>query len=62
MRDDRQFSELRATAIYCPKCKRAMPVRDRLLLVLPNGEMRQYVCSECGSDLGTRTEKKRTIV
>jgi hypothetical protein len=28
------FEEFDASQLYCPKCKRAVPVRKRLLLVL----------------------------
>lgn len=51
----RQFDEFRASSLYCPRCKRAMPVRSRLLLVLPDGELHEYVCQACASSLGTRT-------
>ena len=34
----KQFEAFRATELYCPTCRRAMPVRERLLLVLPEGE------------------------
>ena len=30
-----QFENLRASSLYCQKCQAAMPVRERLLLVLP---------------------------
>jgi hypothetical protein len=51
----KQFEEFRASALYCPRCKRAMPVRSRLLLVLPDGELHEYLCQACASSLGTRT-------
>lgn len=51
----KQFEEFRASALYCPRCKRAMPVRSRLLLVLPDGELHEYLCQTCASSLGTRT-------
>ena len=51
----KQFEEFRASALYCPRCKRAMPVRSRLLLVLPDGELHEYLCQACMSSLGTRT-------
>lgn len=51
----RQFEEFRASALYCPRCKRAMPVHSRLLLVLPDGELHEYLCQACTSSLGTRT-------
>jgi hypothetical protein len=34
-----------------------MPVRSRLLLVLPDGELHEYLCQACASSLGTKTVK-----
>ena len=34
----KQFEGFRATELYCPNCRKSMPVRERLLLVLPEGE------------------------
>ena len=51
----RQFGEFTASEIYCPKCKRSQPVRERLLLVLPSGELHEYLCAQCGTSVGTRT-------
>jgi hypothetical protein len=31
-----------------------MPVRERLLLVLPDKELFDYLCTECGSSVGQR--------
>jgi hypothetical protein len=50
-----QFGAFTATEIYCAKCQRSQPVRERLLLVLPSGELHEYLCSRCGSSVGTRT-------
>lgn len=54
----RQFEDFAATELYCPRCKAAMPVRSRLLLVLPDGELYEYLCYRCASSLGTKTVKK----
>ena len=54
-----QFGAFTASEIYCPKCKAAQPVRERLLLVLPSGELHEYLCSKCGSSLGERTTTSR---
>jgi hypothetical protein len=57
-KEDRgQYKDFSASALYCPKCKKAMPVRSRLLLVLPDGELHEYLCKVCGSSLGTKTVK-----
>ena len=49
-----QFKNLRASSLYCPKCKNAMPVRERLLLVLPNKEIYDYLCTGCAGSVGQR--------
>ncbi len=49
-----QFKTLRASSLYCQKCKVARPVRERLLLVLPDREIYDYLCTECGSSVGSR--------
>lgn len=53
---------LEASELYCPKCKAAMPVRQRLLLVLPDGELHEYLCLGCGSSLGERTTRQERQV
>ena len=49
-----QFKSLRASSLYCQKCKEAMPVRERLLLVLPDKEIYDYLCTGCASSVGQR--------
>jgi hypothetical protein len=49
-----QFENLRASSLYCQKCKNAMPVREKLLLVLPDKEIYDYLCTGCSSSLGQR--------
>src|SRR5437899_12772787 len=49
-----QFESFTASSLYCDKCKTAMPVRERLLLVLPDREIFDYLCTECGSSVGRR--------
>ena len=49
-----QFETLRASSLYCQKCQAAMPVRERLLLVLPEKEIYDYLCTGCASSLGQR--------
>ena len=50
-----QFGAFTASEIYCPKCQRAQPVREKLLLVLPSGELHEFLCTGCGNSLATRT-------
>jgi len=54
----RQFKEFSATHLYCPNCKASMPVREVLLLVLPDGNLYDYRCLVCGDSLGTKKDKK----
>ena len=49
-----QFENLTASSLYCDKCKASMPVRDRLLLILPDKEIFDYLCTGCGASLGQR--------
>jgi len=49
-----QFENLRASSLYCQKCAKAMPVREKLLLVLPEKEIYDYLCTGCASSVGQR--------
>lgn len=51
------FQEFEATTLYCPRCKSAVPVRKRLLLVLVDGEIYEYLCAYCSESLGSKTVK-----
>jgi hypothetical protein len=51
------FKEFEATSLYCPKCKAAVPVRKKLLLVLPEGEEFEYLCVYCSSSVGMKIDK-----
>jgi len=31
-----------------------MPVRERLLLILPDGYFYEYICTQCGETLGDK--------
>ena len=50
----RQFENLRASELFCPRCRVSQPVRERLLLVLPQGDLMEYRCQVCGATCGTR--------
>jgi hypothetical protein len=52
------FERFEASLLACPKCRRAVKVRKRLLLVLPEGDKYEYVCPDCGSTCGTTVEKE----
>jgi hypothetical protein len=48
------FQDFEASSLFCAHCRMAQPVRERLLLVLPDGELHEYLCSACGASTGTR--------
>jgi hypothetical protein len=50
-----QFGAFTASELYCAKCRKSQPVREKLLLVLPTGELHEYLCTGCGASLGQRT-------
>jgi len=54
------FREFDATELYCPKCKQAVPVRKRLLLVIPEGDKYEYLCGYCSTSVGTKIDKQVT--
>lgn len=55
----KQYEDFHATALYCSRCRQAMPIRERLLLILPDGELYEYICQGCGASLGTKRVTKR---
>jgi hypothetical protein len=50
------YGSLEASLLHCPTCRRAMPVRKRLLLVLLDGEKHEYVCQQCGTPCASKVE------
>ena len=54
---EQSFDQFNAALLYCNKCRKAMPVRERLLLVLPEGELYDYTCQACNSSVGSKTER-----
>lgn len=51
------FQRMEASLLACPQCKRAVQVRKRLLLVLPEGDKYEYLCPHCGSTCGDTIER-----
>jgi hypothetical protein len=51
------FDQMEASLLYCPTCRRATPVRKRLLIVLAEGEKFDYVCTQCGTISGDKIER-----
>jgi len=56
MRPPDSFAEFEATSLFCPTCRRATATRRKLLLVLPSGNKYDYVCAECGTAVGGKTD------
>ena len=50
------YDQFEASELYCATCKRATPVRKRLLMVLPTGNRYDYLCSVCGRSVGDKTD------
>ena len=55
------YGDMEASLLYCPTCRRATPVRKRLLIVLPEGEKFDYVCTQCGTISGDKIERPATL-
>ena len=57
-----QYRDFDATELYCPLCKRAVRVRKRLLLIVPQGEKYDYTCAFCGTSVGDKLVTTRDDV
>lgn len=53
------YGDFFASELYCQKCQMAVPVRERLLLVLPDGELYEYICTRCGNSVGEKTAREK---
>ncbi len=53
------FEQLEASLLFCPQCREAVPVRKRLLLILPQGNKFEYLCNRCASVCGDKIEPDR---
>lgn len=45
-----------ASQLFCQKCRRAMPVREKLALYLPSGVLYHYHCASCDEVLGKKED------
>lgn len=54
-----QYSSFRASLLFCPTCRQATPTRERLLLVLPSGNLYEYLCTQCGTSTGSKTDREQ---
>jgi uncharacterized Zn finger protein len=48
------YKDFDATELYCPRCKKAVRLCKRLLLILPQGEKYDYSCAFCGTSVGDK--------
>lgn len=53
------YRDFDATELFCPRCKKAVPVRKRLLLILPHGDKYDYSCVFCGTSVGEKTVSQK---
>ncbi len=53
------YKDFDATELFCPQCKKAVPVRKRLLLILPEGDKYDYNCVFCGTSVGDKLVKEK---
>ena len=53
------YKDFDATELFCPQCKKAVPVKKRLLLILPEGEKYDYSCVFCGTSVGDKLAKEK---
>jgi hypothetical protein len=56
------YKEFDATELYCPRCKQSVPVRKRLLLVVPEGEKYEYLCAICSTSVGTKMDRQANSI
>lgn len=54
------FKEFEAVELFCPKCKKAVPVRKKLLLILPEWDKYDYLCQLCGTSVGSKTASRKS--
>jgi hypothetical protein len=54
------YQEFEAAQLFCPRCRRAVAVRKKLLLVLPTGVKYDYICGECGTAVGGKVDHDPT--
>jgi hypothetical protein len=59
MPQSKMFRDLDATELYCTRCKMAVPVRKRLLLVLPEGDKYEYFCPYCSETVGVKIDRNQ---
>ncbi len=53
------FEQLEASLLLCPRCREAVPVRKRLLLILPQGNKFEDLCTRCSAVCGDKIAPDR---
>jgi hypothetical protein len=53
------YKDFDATELFCPRCKKAVAVRKKLLLILQEGEKFDYRCVYCGTSVGDKLVKEK---
>ncbi|MBN1614302.1 MAG: cytoplasmic protein [Deltaproteobacteria bacterium] len=53
------YRDFEATELFCPHCKKAVPVRKKLLLVLADGDKYDYTCVYCGTSVGDKMVRQQ---
>ncbi len=56
----KQFEEFSAQSLYCPNCKQAVPVVKNIMLILPDGNLYNYICKKCGNSIGSQTDSGKS--
>ena len=59
MPEQHQYDEFEASELFCARCQKAQPVHRRLLIVLPQGNKYDYLCSVCGESVGSKMDDDR---
>lgn len=54
MQENYQYKDFTATRLYCDNCGCSMSVKERLLLILPDGYLYEYICVGCGKTVGDK--------
>jgi uncharacterized Zn finger protein len=52
-----EYEDLQATYLYCDNCGGSMPVKEKMLLILPDGYLYEYICLNCGKVTGDKKTK-----
>ena len=59
MSEQHQYDEFEASELFCARCQQSQPVKSRLLIVLPQGNKYDYLCSVCGESVGSKMDDNR---